>query len=77
MCTDYDLLELYIKFRYVGSHWYDLNNSLYFYFYGSTIDFKGKILSVNDFIEEILTNYPECYKYDYSQIKTIIDTKSN
>ena len=83
MCTDYDLLELHIKFKYISHYLYVLNNNLYFYFYGSTedkkvsvIDFIGKRFSVDDFIEVILNNYSECYKYDYSQIKPTIANNS-
>ena len=82
MCINYDLLESHIKFKYEGLFLYALKpDELYFYFYDSLIeaknekvsiiDFKGKRLTVNDFIEEISTNYPEFYKYDYSQIKAM------
>ena len=77
MCDDYDLLEKYVKFEYSNSHWYALYDSdLYFYFWNGNrkpILFKCKNLSINEFIEEILTNYPEFYKYDYSQIKPAIE----
>jgi len=73
MCDDYDLLEKYIKFK-SGDCYYILFDNIYFeaIYNEEYISFKGKNLSVPDFIEEILTNYPESYKYDYSQIKPVI-----
>jgi hypothetical protein len=87
MCIDYDLLESHIKFKYERHFVYVLKpGELYFHIYDLlsevknekvlVIDFKDKRLTVNEFIEEILTNYPELYKYDYGQIKPAI-TKFN
>ncbi len=76
ICEEYELLEKYIKFKYMNNRWYRwyvMCDNLYFGWNGvNPIRFKGKTLSINDFIEEILTNYPEYYKYDYSQIKPAI-----
>ena len=74
---DYDLLEKYIKFTYIkGNAYCELANKLVFiiiadaYLINSKpIVFNDLYYTVNEFIEEILTNYPELYKYDYSQIK--------
>ena len=68
MCDNYDLLESCIKFT-ADTRWYNLNDRLYFYFYGLLVSFNGRKMTINDFIEKISTNYTEFYKYDYSQIK--------
>ena len=76
MCDDYDLLEKHVEFKYKND-WYTLNSSTINYFHLKfnrelSIMFEDKHLSVNDFIQEIMTNYPECYKCNYSQIKPAI-----
>ena len=78
ICSDYNLLEKHIKFTY-NYEQCKLNDSLYFIFqdrWSKIIRFNRKLFTVNEFIEEILTNYPECYKYDYSQIKPAIANNS-
>ena len=79
ICSDYDLLEKHIKFTYNYKQC-ALKDGMHFNFqeYHSkiVIRFNCKLFTVNEFIEEILTTYPECYKYDYSQIKPAIG-KSN
>ena len=76
MCDEYDLLEKHIKFTHNIDELYDvtckLDDNIYFRFWAhnkSCVFFKGSIFAINKFIDEILTNYPEFYKYDYSQIK--------
>ena len=72
LCSDYDLLEKHIKFI-CDYEWCKLKDGLYFNFqyYCSKIiiKFNCKRFTVIEFIEEILTNYPEFYKFNYSQIK--------
>ena len=74
-CNNYDLLETYIKFTYISSYYYKLSNGLIFYAHISEmkIIFDNTIFSITEFIEFILTNYPDVYKYDYGQIKSIIN----
>jgi hypothetical protein len=76
LCNAYDLLEKHINFTFIGGKWYKLDNKFTFsinYHYRDTrIAFNRLHLSINEFIKEILTNYPEFYKYDYSQIKPAI-----
>jgi hypothetical protein len=74
ICSEYNLLEKYIKFTY-NYRQCKLKDDLNFVFrdnYPMTILFNYKEFTLNEFIEEIMTNYPECYKYDYSQIKPAI-----
>lgn len=81
ICDDYDLLEKHIEFKYICGHWYKLKKNVVFNYLKFNkelpIIFEDKRFSVNDFIEEILTNYPEFYKYDHSQIKPVISMESN
>ena len=76
LCDEYDLLEKHIKFTHNIDELYNvtckLDDNNYFRFWAhnkSCVFFKGSIFAINKFIEEILTNYPDFYKYDYSQIK--------
>jgi hypothetical protein len=71
LCIDCDLLENHIKFTYKYRRGI-LKDNLYFrfeYYCPTVIGFNYKPFTVNEFIEEILTNYPEFYKFNYSQIK--------
>ena len=78
-CSIYDLLEPYIKFTPFTHSAYILSNKLAFYIDAnkSKIVFNNIEFSITNFIEEISTNYPECYKYDYSQIKPVITNNSH
>jgi hypothetical protein len=81
MCEEYELLEKYIKFKYRHNRWCSwcvLYDGLYFNWCrgNDPIRFKCKNLSINEFIEGILKNYLEFYKYDYSQIKPAIANNS-
>ena len=73
-CDNYDLLEKYIKFTHYSFGWCSLSNNIEFRF--STppdeIYFNAKFYTTEEFITEIQENYPEFYKYDYSQIKPSI-----
>ena len=73
----YDLLETYIKFTSIGNNLGKLTDQLHFYITHKNQDpkitFKENCFSINEFIEEISTNYPDFYKYDYSQIEPAID----
>ena len=78
ICSEYNLLEKYIKFTY-NYRQCKLKDDLNFVFrdnYPMTIVFNYKEFTLNEFIEEIMTNYPECYKYDYNQIKPAIANNS-
>ena len=80
LCDEWDLLEKHIKFAYNidGTHRYKLDDNNYFNFWaysaydGPCVLFKGTTFTINEFINKILTNYPEFYNYDYSQIKPVI-----
>jgi len=75
----YGLLDKYIKFTHSRSRYYcnllntDLEFSVRMYLLNHrSLIFKHKYYTVEEFITEIQENYPEFYKYDYSQIKPAI-----
>ena len=74
----WSLLDKYIKFtRNRMSIYCKLSNDLEFavsiYLLNhKSLGFKYKYYTVEEFITEIQENYPEFYKYDYSQIKPSI-----
>ena len=71
LCDEYDLLETHIKFTYDNGYCI-LSDEFRFYFQATIIEFNDNIFTTNEFIEEIITNYPEFAKYNYSQIKSAI-----
>ena len=78
LCSDYDLLEKHIKFTYNYKQC-KLEYPLYFKlrcYCPIVIKFNHKEFTINEFIEEILINYPKFYKYDYGQIKPAIANNS-